>query len=88
MNKTLDARFLGKDIVVLDMWYGHAQDVNKTIIKHNKAPKDQKHKTSNKQHDSIPMVPKESSTLAFFQILWQSLRHAILCIILPSTHKC
>jgi len=21
MNKTLDARFLGKDIVVLDMWY-------------------------------------------------------------------
>jgi len=41
-------------------WHGHAQDSNKTTINHNKAPKYQKHKTSNKHHDSIPMVLKET----------------------------
>ncbi len=44
------------------MWHGHAQDAKKTTIKHKKAPKDQNHKTGNKHHDSIPMVPKECST--------------------------
>jgi len=46
-------------------WYGHTLYINKSSNQAQKITKDQKHKTENKHHDSIPMVPnasKERST--------------------------
>ena len=50
------------------MWYGHTLDINKATNQAQQFIKDQKHKTNNKHHDSIPKVPGESSTRAFFKI--------------------
>jgi len=41
-------------------WHGHAQEANKTTIKLKKSTKDQNHKTNNRHHDSIPIVPSAS----------------------------
>lgn len=41
-------------------WYGHTIDINKAANQAQQFLKDQKHKTNNKHHESIPMVPRET----------------------------
>jgi len=53
-NKTLQTK-----------WQGLAPDINKTANQAQQITKDQKHKTRNKHHDSIPwfpVLPKKIST--------------------------
>jgi len=66
-------------------WYGHTLDTKKDTNLAQQFIKDQKHKTKNKHHDSIPMVPRESSTQAFFKISWQPL---LPCNSLDHAHTC
>jgi len=64
-------------------WHGHALNITKLEIKLKKITKDQRHKSNNRHHDSIPMVPKETQPEPSSRFQGNLYCHATPYIILP-----
>lgn len=60
-------------------WYGHALNINKAANQSQQITKDQNHKTRNRHHDSIPMVPSVSKGKLNLRLLQDFMAFSLAC---------